>query len=65
MYLRPPDLKEYGVPKPEANVDAALKVLASHHHQVDTAEVSWAGWVEEVSFRISFVQEGANSKYQS
>ena len=40
MYLRPPDLREYGVPVPEPNVEAALKVLATHHHQVDTAEVS-------------------------
>lgn len=40
MYLRPPDLREYGVPVPEPNVEAALKVLATHHHQVNTAEVS-------------------------
>ena len=39
MFLRPPDLREYGVPVPEPNVEAALKVLAAHHHHVDTAEV--------------------------
>ena len=40
MYLHPPDLREYGVPMPEPNVDNALRVLACHHHHVDTAEVS-------------------------
>lgn len=39
MYLHPPDLREYGVPRPEPNVDAALRVIACHHHHVNTAEV--------------------------
>ncbi len=39
MYLHPPDLKEYGVPRPEPNVNAALRVIACHHHHVNTAEV--------------------------
>ena len=39
MYLHPPDLREYGVPRPEQNVDAALRVIACHHHHVNTAEV--------------------------
>ena len=39
MYLHPPDLREYGVPRPDPNVDAALRVLACHHHHVNTAEV--------------------------
>ena len=40
MYLHPPDLREYGVPRPEPNVEAALRVIACHHYHVNTAEVS-------------------------
>ena len=44
MYLSPPNLADYGIrlpdgSQPEANVEDALKVLASHHGLIDTAKV--------------------------
>lgn len=44
MYLSPPNLADYGIrlpdgSQPDANVEDALKVLASHHGLIDTAKV--------------------------
>ena len=45
MYLSPPDPASYGITLPECelpepNVKAALAVLTSHHHMMDTTKVS-------------------------
>ena len=47
MYLSPPKLEEYGISvdkseRPVRNVKAALDVLTSHHHLMDTTKVGGA-----------------------
>ena len=44
MYLSPPNMDDYGISlpggvKPEPNVNAALRVLTTHHDLIDTVKV--------------------------